>query len=104
MRKSAGIVAHSGKRFGALGRSTEAFNTSKIVFKEGLILAYDGLAYIKRMVTFADLLVETFSRVQIKAGRLLAHTRIEVTQRNNDCLSLLAQHVVASNRDLTLAL
>ena len=47
MRKSAGIVAHSGKRFGALGRSTEAFKTSKIVSKEGLILAYIRLTNIK---------------------------------------------------------
>ena len=60
MRKSAGIVAHSGKMFGALERSTEAFKTSKIISKEGLILAYNRLTYLKRMVTFADLLVETF--------------------------------------------
>lgn len=53
-------MAHSGKRFGALGRSTDASKTLKIVSKDGLILAYNRLTCIKRMVTFADLLVDTY--------------------------------------------
>ena len=59
MRKSAGIVAHSGKRFGALGRSTEAFKTSKIVSKEGLILAYNKVNTCQKEY-YADVLVKTF--------------------------------------------
>lgn len=60
MRKSAGIVAHNGKRFGALGRSTEAFKTSKIVSKEGFILAYNMLIHVKRVSKYVDVQVGTF--------------------------------------------
>lgn len=76
MRKSAGIVAHNGKRFGALGRSTEAFKTSKIVSKDGFILGYNRLIHVKRMLTYVDVLVETFFS-DTKSNRKIFSVHVE---------------------------